>query len=59
MDEVTTVLQRPGCGGGRGCVSDAFVLQTKLLYVFVSSKVHMELVWPVGKVGASGGSVGG
>lgn len=30
-------------------------MQMKLLCVFVSSKVHMELVWPAGKVGPSGG----
>lgn len=31
----------------------AFVLQTGLLCVFVSPKVHMELVWPAGKVSPS------
>lgn len=36
-------------------VSGAFVLQAKLLCLLVSSKVHMELVWPAGKVGPSGG----
>ena len=36
-------------------MSLAFVLQTKLLCVLVSSKVHMELVWPAGKVGPYGG----
>lgn len=36
-------------------VLEVFVLQAKLLCVLVSSKVHMELVWPAGKVGPSGG----
>lgn len=52
---MTAVFQHPGRGWGHG-VSGAFVLQTKLLCVFVSSKVHMEVVWPAGKVGPSEGS---
>lgn len=54
MDEVITVLQHPAVVGA-GDVSQMPLFCKQNSYVFVSSKVHMELVWPVGKVGPSGG----